>query len=108
IAVVNYDGGAGSLKFINLLTAGEALSVTGMTNQQQAMSLLAEGNVAAVVVIPSGFSTSPSSDVYLYIDASASASSSVAGSVVSEAAQTLNAKLIPENAQGEGISVVTN
>jgi ABC-2 type transport system permease protein len=108
IAVVNYDNGAGSLNFINMLTSGEALSVTSLTNQQEAMSLLAQGSIAAVVVIPSGFSSSASSKIFLYVDASSSASSAVASSVVSGAAATLNAKLVPMNAQGEGVSVVTN
>ena len=108
IAVVNYDNGAGSLKFINLLTSGGSLTVTSMTNQQEAIGLLSQGSVAAVVVIPSGFSTGSSSEVYTYIDASSSASAAVASGVVSEAAASMNAKLLARNAQGEGISIVTN
>ena len=100
VAVVNYDGAA-SLKFMNQLTSGDSLSVTSVTNQQQAISLLADGNVAAVVVIPAGFSTNPSSDIYVYTDASSS-SSSVASSTVSEAAAALNAKLVPKERAGRG------
>ncbi len=108
IAVVNYDGGAASLKFINMLTSGGSLTVTGMTNQEDAMGFLAQGSVAAVVVIPSGFSAGSSSEVYTYTDASSSASAEVAHSVVSEAAASMNAKLVARDSQGEGISVVTN
>ncbi len=108
IAVVNFDNGAASLAFINMLTSGGALSVKGMTDQQDAMSLLAQGSVAAVVVIPSGFSSSSSSDVFVYVDASSSASAEVATSVISSAASSMNSKLVARNAQGEGISVITN
>lgn len=108
IAVVNYDGGTGSLKFINLLTSGSSLSVTSMTNQQEAIGLLAQGSVAAVVVIPGGFSSSASSDVFVYVNASSSASAGVASSVISSAAASFNSKLVARNAQGGGISIITN
>ena len=108
IAVVNYDGGAASLNFINQLTSAGSVSVTGMTNQQEALSSLAQGTVAAVVVIPSGFSSSVSSDVYVYVDASSAASAGVASATISDAAASLNARLVGRDAQGRGISVITN
>ena len=108
ITVVNYDNGASSLSFINMLESGGMLHVTGMTNQQEAMSLLAQGSTTAVLVIPNGFSGSASSKIFVYIDSSSSMSAQVASSVISSAASSFNLKLIARNAQGVGISVVTN
>jgi ABC-2 type transport system permease protein len=108
IAIVNYDTGATSLGFINLLTSGGSLSITSVTNQQDALNLLTQGDVAAVVVIPSGFSAGSSSEVYVYVDASSSASAAVASGTISEAAAGMNEKLVERYAQGRGISVVTN
>jgi ABC-2 type transport system permease protein len=108
ITVVNYDNGAGSLSFINLLESGGSLSVTSVTNQQQAMSLLAQGSTSAVVVIPAGFSESPSSNIFVYIDDSSSSSAAVASSVISASAAKFGSKLVAENPQGAGITVITN
>lgn len=69
VALVNYDNGPLSASFISMLESGNALLVAGYTTQQQAMSLLDQGQVSAVIVIPPGFSgaaaTKPSIYVYL-------------------------------------------
>jgi ABC-2 type transport system permease protein len=108
VVVVNYDNGASSLAFINLLESGGSLSVMGVTNQQDALALLAQGSVTAVIVIPTGFSSTPSSKVFVYIDSSSSTSAAVASGVINSAAQQFNAKLVPATVQGAGISVITN
>ena len=66
VAVVNYDNGQAAMRFINLLQGGNGLAVVSETTQQQAMSLLSDGTVAGVVVIPSGFS-SGQSPVFMFI-----------------------------------------
>ena len=108
ITVVNYDNSAGSMGFINMLESGGSLSLTSVTNQQQAMSLLAQGSTTAVVVIPGGFSDSTSSQIFVYIDDSASASASVASSVIGAAVAKFNSRMIPGNLQGAGVTVITN
>jgi ABC-2 type transport system permease protein len=108
ITVVNYDNGAASLNFINLLEAGGSLSVTSVTNQQEALDFLAQGSTTAVVVIPAGFSGSASSNIFVYIDASSSSSAAVASSVIASSAAKFNSRLVAENPQGAGVSIVTN
>jgi ABC-2 type transport system permease protein len=104
IAIVNYDGQAGSFSFMNMLESGGMLSVVSVTNQQDAMALLAAGKVTAVAVIPSGFSSSASSTIFVYIDDSSATSAQVASSVIGTAAVKFGAKAIP---QGAGVTVST-
>jgi ABC-2 type transport system permease protein len=108
ITVVNYDNGAGSLSFINMLEAGGSLSVKSVTNQQDAMVLLAQGSTTAVVVMPSGFSSSASSQIFVYVDSSSSTSAAVASAVINAAALKFNSRLLVGNSQGAGVSIVTN
>ncbi len=88
VALVNYDGSIASLNFINALQLGNNINVASYTTQQQAMSLLAQGSVAAVIVIPPGFNSDPGSTptVYVYLDNSQPQSASVVSSVVSKVA----------------------
>lgn len=110
IAVVNYDNGQSSFSFINQLEAGSMLNVVSAPNQQEAMSLLQEGKVTAVVVLPNGFSnpTSTSPNIFVYTDLSSSASAEVASSVISSAASHFSVKQITTNPQSAGLSVSTN
>lgn len=114
IAVVNYDNGLSALNFINLLEAGNNVQVVSSTTQQQAISLLSQGSVAAVIVIPSGLSASGGSgqSVYAYLDGSQPQSAEVVSRILGSAAAKLGARAslggsgsaIPSS----GVSVVTN
>jgi ABC-2 type transport system permease protein len=112
VAVVNYDNGAGALNFINLLQSGNSVQVISSTTQQQAMSLLLQGNVAAVIVIPSGFSQSrTASSIYVYLDNSQPQSAEVASAKVDSAAAQLGARTTISSIAGASqsiVSVITN
>ncbi len=115
IAVVNYDNGARALAFINLLQSGNGVQVVSSTTQQQAMTLLAQGTVAAVVVIPSGFSQAQetASSLYVYLDNSQPQSAEVASATVDSAADELGLTTSTSSVAGglskQGIiSVITN
>lgn len=110
IAVVNYDNGPLSFNFINQLEAGSTLKVVSATNQQDAMGLLQEGSITAVVVIPNGFSnpTSTSPSILVYVDLSSSTSAEIASSAISSTASRFNVKAVTSNPQGAGLSVSTN
>ncbi len=85
VAVVNYDNGLSSFNFINQLELGGSINVVSETNQQQAMALLSESQVAAVIVIPAGFSQTngAGSNVYVYLDNSQPQSADVVSTKVS-------------------------
>ncbi len=112
VAVVNYDNGLSSLNFLNLLQSGNGVSVVQETTQQQALALLSQGSVAAVVVIPSGLSQSAgSSDIYVYLDNSQPQSSAVVASQVDLAAAKLGTQAMFNGVAGSApgaVSVVTN
>lgn len=95
VALVNYDNGLASLQFVNLLQAGNSLRVVSSTTQQAAMSMLGVGNVAAVIVIPAGFSGSqlPKPDVYVYLDNSQPQSAAVVNQVVNQVSSEMGAQL---------------
>ncbi len=84
VAVVNLDNGAGALSFINQLEAGGNINVVSQTNQPQAMSLLSQGQVAGVIVIPAGFTQSggTGTSVYVYLDNSQPQSAGVVSTKV--------------------------
>jgi hypothetical protein len=111
IAMVNFDNTAASLNFINLLQVGNNVAIVSSTTESQAMSLLAAGKVAGVVVIPSGFtSASGSHNVYVYLDNSQPQSAAVVESKVATTAQQfstgkVNAVVSPPSGS---LSVVTN
>jgi ABC-2 type transport system permease protein len=113
VAVVNYDNGLSALNFINQLQSGNSVAIVSSTTQQQAMNLLAQGTVAAVVVIPSGFSKpkASQSSIYVYLDNSQPQSAEVASikvdSVVAQfGARTVTGSLASLSASA--VSVVTN
>ncbi|MCL5089830.1 MAG: ABC transporter permease [Candidatus Marsarchaeota archaeon] len=68
VAVVNYANNQQSMSFINSLSSGRAISVQEVTTQDDALTLLANSNVNAVIVIlptfPSTSSGNPSVVVY--------------------------------------------
>lgn len=107
VAVVNYDNGAGALKFINTLQQGGKVVVTDQTTQQSAMALLSQGTVAAVVVVPSGFSSGTNPDVYVYLDNSQPQSSEVASAEVDAAAAQQGASPIATGVSGGSGGIVT-
>ena len=105
IAVVNYDNTASSLSFVNMLQAGNNVQVISSTNQQQAMSMLSEGSVAGVVVIPSGFDSLPGQNhVYVYLDNSQPQSAAIVDQKVSALAQQMG----DPAPKSSTISVITN
>jgi ABC transporter DrrB family efflux protein len=113
VAVVNYDNGLGALKFINLLQSGNSVEVISSTTQQQAMNLLSEGTVAAVIVIPSGFSQmqKAASTIYVYLDKSQPQSAGVASAKVDSIVAQLGAASVTSSFSGPSrsiVSVITN
>ncbi len=95
VAIVNYDNGPLSLQFINALQSGNSLEVVSSTTQQAAMGLLSQGSVAAVIVIPGGFSGSmiPKPDVYVYLDNAQPQSVAVVNGVVGKEAAQLGGEI---------------
>ncbi len=115
IAVVNYDNGPLALQFINMLQSGNSLQVASVTTQQEAMSMLAKGSVAAVVVVPQGFSGAqlPKPDVYVYLDNSQPQSATIAAEVVDQAAAQLGSQASSGAVSGsttlsDPVPVITN
>lgn len=116
IAVVNYDSGPSSISFMSLLESQNMLNVVSMTNQQDAMSLLSNGQVTAVVVIPAGFASSGKGapNVVVYIDASVATTSGAVTAAVSAAASRFSASAVTESvgsaqkSQASSFSVATN
>lgn len=111
VAVVNYDNGASALNFINILQSGSSVAIVSQTTQQEASTLLSEGKIAAIVVIPSGFSSSIDKSVYVYLDNSQPESSEVAASTVDSAAAKMGANEIASAVPGGSrslVSVVSN
>lgn len=109
VAVVNYANGPEAVNFINALQAGSGVKVVVETTQQQAMSLLAQGGVSAVVVIPFGFmqSQGTASSIYTYLDNSQPQSSEVAGAQVDLAAAKIGATPTIYDPPGPSQSLVT-
>lgn len=112
VAVVNYDNGLGALNFVNALQLGNSVEVVSSTTQQQAMTLLSQGSVAAVIVIPSGFSSyheSPTS-VYVYLDNSQPQSAAVASVKVDTVAAQFGAETATGSVSSPSslVSVISN
>jgi ABC-2 type transport system permease protein len=95
VALVNYDNGLASLQFINQLQSGGSIKVVSSTTQQAAAAMLAQGSVAAVIVIPSGFSSDqlPKPDVYVYLDNSQPQSASLVSEVVNRVAAQMGTQI---------------
>lgn len=116
VALVNYANNPASTNFINQLEAGNGVLVSITTTQPQAMSELANGQVAAVVVIPAGFpSVAGSSSVYLYLDNSQPQSAGVVSSTVQRVAAGFNTAALssasisqPSVSKTDPVSVVSN
>ncbi len=110
VAAVNYDNGLTALNFINQIQAGSSLKVSVSTTQQQAMLLLSQGKVAAVVVIPNGFSSGISSEVYVYLDGTQPQSVGIASSVIDSVAAKFSAHVNLQSTRGAqgAVSVVSN
>jgi ABC-2 type transport system permease protein len=112
VAVVNYDNGQVALNFLNLLQLGNGVRVVQETTQQQAMNLLSQGSVAAVVVIPAGLSQSVSgSDVYVYLDNSQPQSAAVVSAQVDLTAAKLGTTATLSGVPGANpniLSVISN
>jgi ABC-2 type transport system permease protein len=109
IAVVNYDGGPSSISFMSLLESQNMLNVVSMTNQQDAMSMLSNGQVTAVVVIPAGFASSAKGapNVVVYLDASVASSSSAVTAAVSSAAARFGASMVSQSVQAKAAAAST-
>ncbi|MDE1865139.1 MAG: ABC transporter permease [Candidatus Micrarchaeota archaeon] len=111
VALVNYDNGAIALNFINTIQLGNGVKIVSQTTQQAAMVLLSEGKVAAVVVIPNGFSSGVERTVHVYLDNSQPQSASVASATVNAAAAKMGATSssasLPGGSRGL-VSVVSN
>ena len=107
IAVVNYDNGASALNFTNLLQRGGSVAIVSQTTQQEAATLLSEGKIAAIVVIPSGFSSGTDRSIYVYLDNSQPESSEVAASTVNTAAAQVGATATASSVSGGSRSIVS-
>ncbi len=110
VAVVNYNNGPVSFQFINMIQSNNNVKVVSATTQAQAMSLLSQGDVAAVIVIPPTLSQGSSSSIYVYLDNSQPQAAAVASSAVSLASATLGSSLVTSRVgpQPNIISVVTD
>ncbi|MDE1851102.1 MAG: ABC transporter permease [Candidatus Micrarchaeota archaeon] len=111
ISVVNYDNGLSALNFINQIQAGSSLKVTSATTEQQALNLLSKGTVAAVVVIPTGFSSGTANEVYMYLDGSQPQAVSVVTGTINSVASKFQADVVTPNAAekgSQGVSVISN
>ncbi len=110
IAVVNYDNGLGALNFINALQSGNNVKVVSATTQQQAMVLLSKSAVAAVVVIPVGFTQHiTGSSIYVYLDNSQPQSSEVASADIDAVAAQFGARTALSRIGSQNlVSVITN
>jgi ABC-2 type transport system permease protein len=93
IAVVNYNNAASSVNFINQLELGKVVSVQSVTTQQNAMSLLQNGVVTVVLVIPPNFG-SPGSTIYMYVDSSSPLSSTSALSYITNVISQFGAQIV--------------
>ncbi len=93
IAIVNYNNGALANSFINKLEAGRVVSVVSVTNQQNAISMLQNGEVAVVLVIPPNFGAA-GANVYMYVDSSSPLASSEALSYIAQQVQSFGASLV--------------
>jgi len=98
-AVVNYDNGVASINFMNALESGGEISITSITNQHTALQMLANGDVAFVLVIPPGFSAASASkpNLVVYIDSSSPIASASAIAALEQTAQSFGAKLATQN-----------
>ena len=109
VAVVNYASGPAALKFINTLQSGSSVVIVAQTNQQDAMSMLSDGSVAGVIVIPSGFSTGygSNSQIHVYLDNSQPQSAAVVNAQVSTAAAQFGGSS-GSSLQGSPVSVISS
>ncbi|MGC8479448.1 MAG: ABC transporter permease [Candidatus Micrarchaeia archaeon] len=68
VAIVNLANNPQSMQFINSLQGQSVLEITAMTNQENALSLLQNGEVTAIITIeptfPNNFNNNPSVSVY--------------------------------------------
>ena len=111
IAVVNYDNGLGALNFTNMLQSGNNVRVVSSTTEQQAMTLLSKGLVAAVVVIPNGFTQTHGigSSIYVYLDNSQPQSSEVASAKINAVALQIGARMVTSKLGTQSlVSVITS
>ncbi len=112
IAVVNYDNGPIALSFINQLQAGSNIKIISYTTQQQAMGLLSQGSIDAVVVIPKGFSSNATSDVYVYLDGSQPQSADVVSNFITLLAAKFDTRVAfqsaPRSAAPGTVSILSN
>ena len=94
VAIVNYDNGLASYRFINMLQSGDRLRVMGYLTQVDAMSLLDKGSVVAVIVILPGFSDTSNSNskVYMYLDNSQPQSAEAVHAAVDAATAEIGAQ----------------
>ena len=111
IAVVNYDNGPNSIGFINTLEAGNMINVAAVTTQQNAMSMLQNGQVSVVVVIPPGFTTETAGapNIIMYVDSSSPTASSSAISIIEADAQKFGASIVKDQVpSAASFDVLTN
>ena len=117
IAVVNYANNPASFAFINDLQHGQELSVVNVTTQQNALTLLHNSKVSAVVVILPTFPTksaASASDVDVYysesnfaaVPAALSTISSVSSSFAVSTATFNEASNMPSKPVDNGLSEV--
>ncbi|MGC8662491.1 MAG: ABC transporter permease [Candidatus Micrarchaeia archaeon] len=107
IAIVNYNNGAIANSFINKLEAGRVVSVVSITNQQNAISMLQNGAVTIVLVIPPNFGAQ-GANVYMYVDSSSPLASSEALSYITQQVNGFGASIVKYNEKLSTLSLTTN
>ena len=103
IAVVNLAQNPEAMELISDLNSVSALQIYAMTNQQQAMQMLANGYVISVVVIPQGFSRY--GQIYIYTDVSSPIASQEADAAIEQVAAGFGARTSIYN---RGVAINTN
>ncbi len=96
VAIVNYDNGINSIKFINLLEAANIVRVLSVTNQQSALNMLYMGQVTMVIVIPPHFGTNNqgSQTLTTYLDSSVPFSTTILVNQVEQTAKQFDAQVL--------------
>ena len=115
VALVNYASNPSSTSLVSAIESGSSVTVASLTTQQQAITELANGQVAAVIVIPAGFPTAQgASSVYVYLDNSQPQSAGVVSGAVQGAASHFSvqalggASLQQAPAKADPVSVITS
>jgi len=92
IAVVNLASSPYAISFISKLNEQNSLKIYVLSNQHEAMNLLATGSVTSVVVLPENFGKTTRNTVFLYTDISSPIASQEADAAIDQVAELFDAR----------------